>query len=83
MTTREELYRLVNQLPEGTLDGARRVLVAYMAQYDPVLKALMEAEEDDEPSTPEEDQEALEAWEEYKRGVGKPWEEVKRGLAGG
>jgi hypothetical protein len=83
MTIREELHRLVDRLPEGELDAALRLLEAWHNQEDPVLKALLEAVEDDEPSTPEEDREAQEAWEEYQRGIGKPWEEVKKGLAGG
>lgn len=68
MTTREELHHLVDQLPEGTLRGARRVLVAYVAQHDPVLKSTLEAPEDDEPTTPEEDTSAAEAWQAYLRG---------------
>jgi hypothetical protein len=78
MTTREELHLLVDQLPEGTLHGARRVLVAYVTEQDTVLKSMLEAPEDDEPTTPEEDASAVEAWQAYLRGECMTAEEAER-----
>lgn len=80
VATREDLHALVDQLLESDLRAARQLVEAWCAQRDPVLKALMAAKEDDEPSTPEEDQEG---WKNYQRGIGTTWEEVKKGLAGG
>ena len=47
---------------------------------DPVQRALLEAPEDDEPTTPEENKIAEEAWQEYLRGEGISAEEAKREL---
>jgi len=46
----------------------------------PVLRAMLEAPEDDEPTTPEEDKIADEAWQDYVRGEARPWEEVREEL---
>ena len=78
MTTRAELHHLVEQLPEGTLDNARRDLVAYVAQEDPVLKSMLDAREDDEPTSPEEDASAAEAWQAYLRGEYMAAQEAER-----
>ncbi len=68
MTTREELYKLVDRLPEGTLDAAHQALIESLAEHDPVFKSMLKAPEDDEPTTPEEDQSADEGWQGYLRG---------------
>ena len=68
MTIHEELHRLVDQLPNNTLDDARRALITLVAQEDPVLKSMIEAQEDDEPTTPEEDTSTVGAWQAYLRG---------------
>ena len=78
MTIREGLHRLVDQLPEGTLDDARRVLAEYVVQQDPVLKSMMVAPEDDEPTTLEEDSSAIEAWQAYLKGEYMTAEEAER-----
>ena len=82
MTTREEFKRLADQvadqLPLGTLDGARRVLMDYVAAQDPVLKSMLDAREDDEPTTPEEDASAAEAWQAYLRGEYMAAQEAER-----
>ncbi|MBI3979150.1 MAG: hypothetical protein HY331_13275 [Chloroflexi bacterium] len=82
MTTKERLHRLVEELPESELHAALRFL-EYLRNVgcDPVLRALHQAPEDDEPATPEEDQEAAEAWREYLRGEARPWERVREELA--
>ena len=80
MTIKEELHRLVDELPECELYGAKRFLEYLRNMGDPVLRALMEAPYDDEPTTPEEDKGAEEAWQEYRRGKAISAEEAKREL---
>ena len=80
MTVKEDLHRLVDELPKKELPVAKRYLEYLRNMGDPVLRALMEAPEDDEPTTPEEDKIAEEAWQEYLRGEGINMEEAKRDL---
>ena len=80
MTIKDELHRLVDELPRNELHGAKRYLEYLRNMGDPVLRALMEAPEDDEPTTPEEDEGAEEARQEYLRGEGISMEEAKRDL---
>ena len=54
MTTRDDLYRLVDELPENEVQSARRYLEYLRNLGDPVLKALLEAPDDDEPEEEEE-----------------------------
>ena len=81
MTIKDELHRLVDELPQKELHGAKRFLEYLRNMGDPLLQALMEAPEDDEPTTPEEDKGADEAWQEYLRGEARPWEDVRKELA--
>ena len=78
MTTREELHNLVDQLPESTLDAAHRALIESLSEHDPVFKSMLKAPEDDEPTTPEEDQSAEEGWQGYLRGEYMSAEEAER-----
>ncbi len=78
MTTREELHNLVDQLPEGTLDAAHQALIESLTEQDPVFKSMLNAPEDDEPTTPEDDQSAEEGWQGYLRGKYMPAEEAER-----
>ena len=80
MTIKDDLHRLVDELPQKELHGAKRFLEYLRNMGDPFLQALMEAPEDDEPTTPEEDEGAAEAWQEYLRGEGITMEEAKRDL---
>jgi len=80
MTTREGLHRLVDELPEYEMHAARRYLEYLRNMGDTLLRSLMEAPEDDEPTTPEEDEGAEEAWQEYLRGEAISAEEAKREL---
>ena len=82
LTTKADLRRLVGQLPESELEAALRYLEYLRDTADPLLRALMQAPEDDEPTTPQEDAEAEEAWQEYLRGEARPWEEVRKELTG-
>jgi hypothetical protein len=79
MTTKERLHRLIDELPESELHAALRFL-EYLRDLDedPLLLALMQAPEDDEPDTPEERQASDEAWQEYLRGEAHPWEDAAR-----
>ena len=81
MTIKDDLHRLVDELPQKELHGAKRFLEYLRNMGDPVLRALMEAPEDDEPTTPEENEGADEAWQEYLRGEARPWEDVRKELA--
>jgi hypothetical protein len=74
MTTKTDLHRLVDELPESEVPAAKRNL------GDPMTQALMEAPCDDEPTTPEEDAAAEEAWQEYLRGEALSSEEANREL---
>jgi len=56
---KERLYRLVDQIPEGEVHTAERFLEYLAAAQDPVMLALLNAPEDDEPLS-DEDREALE-----------------------
>ena len=47
-TTREALHRLIDALPEATLDDAARYLEA-LSTDDPVLRSILLAPEDEEP----------------------------------
>ena len=78
MTTREELHRLIDELPEREMHAARRFLEYMRNMGDTVLRSLMEALDDAEPTTPEEDIRVNEAWQEYLRGEAISAEEAKQ-----
>jgi hypothetical protein len=59
MTTREDLYRLVSELPEWALQDVARLLTAY-SEPSPWTR-LDSAENEDEPLSPAE-LEALQSW---------------------
>jgi hypothetical protein len=79
VTTKEALHGLIDELPDYALAEAEHYLTAL--RDDTILQTLMAAPYDDEPTTPEEDEGAREAWEEYLRGEARPWEEVREQLA--
>jgi hypothetical protein len=75
---REDLHRLIDALPDSEVSTARHVLeYLRLRGHDRVLRTLVEAPADDELTTPEEDQAADAAWQEYLRGEGRPWEAVR------
>ncbi|MBI2938965.1 MAG: hypothetical protein HYY04_00890 [Chloroflexi bacterium] len=80
VTTRKKLHRLVDELPADELRAAERYLEYLRNMADPLVRALMEAPEDDEPLTHEEDAAVREAEEEIGRGEGIPWANVRRRL---
>ena len=80
MTIKDELHRLVDELPSRELHGAKRYLEYLRNMGDPVLKALMEAPEDDEPETEEERAAVAEAYQDLAAGRVIPLDDVKREL---
>ncbi len=77
-TSREAVHRLVDELPDTLLPEIERYLAAL--RDDPVLRAFMEAPEDDEPLTPEEIAAIEEGKAEIARREGIPWETVEARL---
>lgn len=80
MSLKDELHRLVDELPSGELRSAKRYLEYLRNMGDPALRKLLEAPEDDEPSTREEDESADQAWQDYLRGNWVSSEQAKREL---
>ncbi len=77
---RKELHRLIDELTNDDLYGAKRFLGYLRASRDPVLRSLLEAPYDDEPLTPEEAAALDEGWEALANGDVLSDEEVKRRL---
>lgn len=82
MTTKERLHHLVDDLPESALVDAERLLEGLLPSEDPLLKAFMEAPEDDEPLTPEEIAAIEEGKSDVARGDVASWEDVEARLFG-
>lgn len=80
MTIKEELHRLVDELPKSELHSAKRFLEYLRNMGDPVLQALMEAPYDDEPETDEERAAVAEAQEDFKAGRVVSHQELKHEL---
>lgn len=81
MGVREDLHRLVDLIPDTEGPKARQLLLDLIEKTgDPLLLALANAPDDDEPTSAEEDEGAAEAWQEYLQGKGRPWEEVRKDL---
>lgn len=79
-TTREALHRLVDELPKRELSAARRYLEYLRNMGDPVLRAFLEAPEDDEGLTEDDEAALREAHEDVRAGRLTPLEEVTREL---
>ena len=80
MTTKEALHRLIDELPEDTLPAVERYLAS--VRDDPMLRVLLTAPEDDEPSSPAEVASARAARERYQHGEFLTAEEAKKRLLG-
>jgi len=80
MTTKDLLRRLVDALPAEELPAARRFLEYLRDRGDPVLRAFLDAPEDDEPLSPEDDAAVATADEELRQNAGAPWVQVRRSL---
>jgi hypothetical protein len=62
MTAKDKLHQVVDDLSE--LEAEQMLeLIARRREHDPMIEAFENAPYDDEPSTPEEDRSAAEAWE--------------------
>ncbi|MSQ07578.1 MAG: hypothetical protein EXR54_01595 [Dehalococcoidia bacterium] len=70
-TIKDERYRPVGELPEGEWHAVKRYLEYLRNMGDPLIRALMEAPYDDEPTTAEEDKGAAEAWQEHLGGASR------------
>ncbi len=77
MVTRDDLPRLISDLPESELETVRGFIVR---RIDPVERALMDAPLDDEPETDEEPAAVAEAQEAYARGDAVADEDLDREL---
>jgi hypothetical protein len=73
MTSREELHKLVDHIPEGDVAAARKILRSLV---DPVELSLLTAPLDDEPETEDEQQAVEKALGDPRPDV--PLEEVLR-----
>jgi hypothetical protein len=80
MTIKDELHRLVDELPESESHAAKRFLEYLRNMGDPVLRARLEAPEDNEPETEEERAAVAEAYEDFKAGRVVSHQELKREL---
>jgi hypothetical protein len=77
--TRDHLHRLIDELPDADLPEVERYL-ARRGTDDPVLRALANAPEGDEPLTPEEEAAIREGMEAIERGDVLSQAEVRREL---
>jgi len=82
MTTRQDLHRMVDQLSDAAIPEAERLLVALREADDPVLRAFMEAPEDDEPLTDEDIAAIEEGLEDVRAGRVVSHDEARRLLLG-
>ncbi len=82
MTTKQEVHRLLDQLPKDDLGTAKLFLEFLRYKNDPVLKAFLTAPEDDEPVTKEEQAALDEAYEDVRAGRMVSHKEAKRRLLG-
>ncbi len=78
MVVRDELHQLIDALPEREVHTARRFLQFLRDEGDdPVVRAFLDAPEDDEPFTAEDEAAVAEAEAEIARGEGRPWKTVR------
>ena len=73
MTTREELHKLIDHIPEGDVAAARKILRSLV---DPVELSLLTAPPDDEPESEQERQAVEDALKDPRSDV--PLQEVLR-----
>lgn len=74
---KENLHQLIERLPEVEIDAAEELLLQLCAKHDPILRAFLEAPEDDEPFTEEEEKLMEEAYEAIRRGDVVPAETIR------
>lgn len=68
MATKEDLHKLIEELPEDEIQAATLYIQHLRHKNDPVLAALLNAPEDDEPETEYERQAVADALEDLKAG---------------
>lgn len=76
--TRADLHRLVDNLPDISVNAAATLL--QRASADPVLAVHLLTPVDDEPLTADDERDIAEAKMGLARGEGIPWEQVKAEL---
>ncbi len=78
MSIREDIYQIVDELPESALPSVLQHLqLLRMAETDSLARALLNAPIDDEPYTDEERAEDAEALQEYLRGETRDWDDFQ------
>ena len=77
MVTKEQIHKLVDQIPEDDLAEVARYLESLRDETDPMLHALANAPEDDEPETPEEAEAVAEARAALARGEVRSLAEIR------
>ena len=68
MTTKDALHKLIDELPEDEIQAATLYLQHLRDRQDPVLAALLNAPEDDEPETEYERQAVAEGMADLEAG---------------
>ena len=77
MKTKNDLHRLIEELPEVEMEAAGRYLEYLRDMGDPLLRKLLEAPEEDQELNDETLATLEEARQEALRGEGRSWEEVR------
>jgi hypothetical protein len=81
MDSRERIHHLVDELPEEDMATIKRILEGLVAaSRNPVLRALQEADYDDEEIDSEEEREVVAALDDLKRGKVCSTEEARKRL---
>jgi len=78
VSRRERLLRLVDAMHEGELETVETFIEFVHEHGDPVLRAFMNAPENDEPISPEEEEAVREGLEDVAAGRMHTLEEVKK-----
>jgi predicted transcriptional regulator len=76
MTTRDRLHRLVDQLSEAEVTATLRIVETQ--RHDPLLQAVANAPEDDEPWTDKDEGAVVESREDFATGRTVSHEEILR-----
>ncbi len=83
MAVKDHLHRLVDELPDSEVPVAERYLELLKGSTnDPVLHAFLNATEDDEPVTEEEQAAIEEGHQAIRDGEIVPWETVRAEVLG-
>ncbi len=79
-TVKERLYRLVDRIPDEDVRAAERYL-EYLTEFgDPFVRALMNAPEEDEVISPDEEEAVQEGLEDIAAGRVHSLDDVKQEL---